>query len=210
VAFDAGKSLDGGAALGGTVGGQAREQEAWSPVWVLDAAREALGGRIVLDPCGASAWCLPEVCKVDKQGRRQVARAFVEGGWFADVTLTGLGGYAGHSPHGGWCAEADGLAVDWCQAGAVYVNPPYNVLGDWLAKILEAARAGCKVVALFPARPRRQWWCDATLKCPQAQTVFLSYDVRFQGYAQAHPENMCLVGWNCRIPLLGTRETWRT
>lgn len=50
------KSLYGGKrkALAGTVGGQAREQEVWTPDWIIDAARTALGGTIDLDPCAAS------------------------------------------------------------------------------------------------------------------------------------------------------------
>lgn len=51
-------SLYGGAsarkALSGNVGGQEREQEVWTPDWIWDVARAALGGRIALDPCAAS------------------------------------------------------------------------------------------------------------------------------------------------------------
>ncbi len=40
--------------LHGNGGKAGREQEVWTPPWILDAAREALGGEICLDPCAAS------------------------------------------------------------------------------------------------------------------------------------------------------------
>lgn len=41
-------------ALAGHVGAQEREQEVWTPDWIIEAARTALGGTIDLDPCAAS------------------------------------------------------------------------------------------------------------------------------------------------------------
>jgi len=222
MAYEGLKSLYGGAAaLGGTVGGQDREQEAWSPTWFLEAAATALGGRIPLDPCGASAWALPAApkrgrdglpvlhTKGKRAGQPVLVRDAIEGGWFADLTLTGPGGFEGPSPHGGYVAAVDGRdGASWAQAGGAYVNPEYADLDLWLEAMLACARTGCPVVGLFPVRSRRQWWADA-VRAPGAELVCLRYDVVFQGYHAAHPENMCGVAWNCRLPPLGARETWR-
>ncbi len=40
--------------LFGAVGGVEREQEVWTPAWILDAVARSFGGRIWLDPCAAS------------------------------------------------------------------------------------------------------------------------------------------------------------
>lgn len=205
-------------ALAGNVGGQAREQEAWTPTWVLDAARAAFGGPIQLDPCGASAWELPEVLDRRKDGsvvmtshktpRPKVKRAAVSGGWYADVTLTGEGGYQGPSPHGGVCMAVSGLSPNGVWGADTFFNPEFDNLAAWLDRAQASAARGYRVVGLFPYRARRGWWVAGTRG---AELVQLYYDVRFQGYASAHPENMVLVGWNCSIPSLGKRETarWR-
>lgn len=41
-------------ALAGNVGAPNREQEVLTPDWIVDAAREALGGTIEFDPCASS------------------------------------------------------------------------------------------------------------------------------------------------------------
>lgn len=194
-------------ALAGTVGGQDREQEAWSPLWAIEAARAALGGRIVLDPCGASAWELPEVQDPKRPGK--VKRAALVGGWFADLTLTGPGGYTGPSPHGGTCVAISGLDGVW--GAPTFFNPPYDALEAWLAAATRAAENGHPIVGLYPSRPRRAWWVEHSVGAARngGSLVHLRYDVCFQGYKSAHPENMCLVSWNCRLPDLGGRETWR-
>jgi hypothetical protein len=190
-------------ALAGNVGVADREQEAWTPDWVLDAAREALGGRIGLDPCGASAWTLPEIR--DAAGR--VKRAAQDGGgWFADVTLARTD-HAGVGPHGGLVIDCDALDTDWSDAGTVFQNPPYDSLDVWLVKLVETAALGVPCVHLGPVRPKRVWWWPLV---STGEIVWLNYDVRFRGYKQAHPENLCLVSFNCTIPPLGKRENWRT
>lgn len=201
-------SLYGGAAarsaLAGTVGGQAREQEAWTPDWVLDAVRGAFGGRIGLDPCGASEWELPPIRKPDGK----IVREAISGGWFADLTLR-LGGEDKRGPHGGLVLTVqDALKEDWTALGeSIFQNPAYDALQPWLAKCVESAQGGAPVVHLGPVRPRRSWWWPLAAT---GEIVWLNYDVRFRGYKQAHPENLCLISWNCTIPNLGKRENWRT
>lgn len=48
------KFYGGASALAGHVGGQERIQEVWTPQWIIDIARQTLGGEIDLDPCAAS------------------------------------------------------------------------------------------------------------------------------------------------------------
>lgn len=188
-------------ALGGAVGGQARDQEVWTPDWVLDAARETLGGTIQLDPCGASSYEAREVRRPD--GR--LYRRAITAGWYATVTLALDGGDARTGPHGGLVLPVDGLSCSWV-GYRTFVNPPYNTLETWLTKCAGEAQSGATVIALIPVRTRRPWW--VTL-CRTGQIVFLHYDVRFKGYLSAHPENMALVSWNCTIPDLGAKETGR-
>jgi phage N-6-adenine-methyltransferase len=55
-------------------------------------------------------------------------------------------------------AEDDGLSQDWGTA-TCFMNPPYGrSIGKWLAKALEASRAGARVVALVPAKTDTFWW----------------------------------------------------
>jgi hypothetical protein len=195
-------SLYGGKdALAGNVGGQARDQEAWTPDDLLAAVRTALGGKIVLDVCGASRWSLPEVR--DKRGKVQRA-AVPHGGWFADITIA-RDAETQVSPHGGLVLQADGLDVDWAGRPG-FDNPPYNDLRRWLTKAAETGKTGTPHVHLGPVRTQRKWWL------PLARTgeiVFLNYNVKFKGWKCAVPFPVCLIAWNCTIPDLGSKETGR-
>jgi hypothetical protein len=190
-------SLYGGAtALAGNVGGQDRDQEAWTPDDILAIAGAALG-RIELDPCGASAWELAEVVKAGK-----VKRKAVSGGWFADVTLSHAEPQV--SPHGGLVLRGDGLTTSW-QGRRTFVNSPYDPLEPWLRKCASEAAQGTPIVSLGPVRPHRRWWLPLVRT---GQIVFLNYDVRFKGWTQAVPFPLCLVAWNCTIPVT-QKETGR-
>ncbi|MGE9781898.1 DNA N-6-adenine-methyltransferase [Janibacter sp. G368] len=63
----------------------------------------------------------------------------------------------------------DGLAQDWAAdaarlGGAVWMNPPYGrPIGAWMAKAVQAARAGATVVTLVPVRADTQWWHEHVL-----------------------------------------------
>ena len=46
----------------------------------------------------------------------------------------------------------DGLTRPWRDDGLVYVNPPYDDLERWAAKMAREAARGCQVLACIPAR----------------------------------------------------------
>lgn len=54
----------------------------------------------------------------------------------------------------------DGLALSWETWGAVWCNPPYSNLSDWLGKAWAEHRAhGVTIVMLLPAnRCEQRWW----------------------------------------------------
>jgi phage N-6-adenine-methyltransferase len=53
--------------------------------------------------------------------------------------------------------EADGLAQEWI--GTCWMNPPYgSEISKWMEKAFDAARHGCTVVCLVPARTDTEWW----------------------------------------------------
>lgn len=160
-----------------------RVQEVWTPEWIWDAVKIALGGEIACDPCAASK---PE-------------------GWRAQLNITKPGAFQGLVQHNGMtgvCLDARG--EDW-DFPTIYVNPPYNDLRAWLEACCRAAYAGRAVVALVPDRARRKWWCDLTRS---GERVMLA-PVKFVGHSGTHLENMCLVAWRCVIPDLGKRENER-
>jgi hypothetical protein len=174
-------------ALGGTVGKpqDERQQEVWTPPEIWAVVLEALGGVVHLDPCASSR---PE-------------------GWRAALNVTRPGVFDGLKQHGpltGVSLDALAPAVDW-DADNLYMNPPFNDLRAWLTKAVATAATGRPAIALVPVRPRRVWWCNLTRT---GERVYLA-GVKFVGFDQAHPENMCLVGWNCTIPPMGALENER-
>jgi hypothetical protein len=188
-------------ALSGNVGGQERIQETWSPDWIVEAAREALGGTITLDPCAASdpdGWFAEENWTLPPEAREleAVLRA-TKDKKLRSKTLKLL------RPH--W--TGGGIARHWGALGcSAYVNPPFALLEEWMRKCQEQAERGVAVVLLTPVRPHREWWLPIvrTGRC-----VCLRYDVKFKGHTQAFPAPLALVSWNCTIPSLGARETGR-
>ena len=191
--------------LAGNIGGQGREAETWTPDWLIEVSRQAMGS-IHLDPCGASKFDSTVTLKATKNRKERVNP--ITGGWFADVTLVKPGTFEGlaQSPHGGTVVCLDGLSQDWSQAASVFVNPPYADLEAWLQKCAETAVYGTPVVCLGPFRPHRTWFPRLLRK---AEIVSLWYRVMFKGHVDACPFPLFLAAWNCEIPALGDRETGR-
>jgi hypothetical protein len=177
-------------ALAGNVGGQAREQEVWTPDWIVEAAREALGGTIDVDPCAAT--------------RRE--------GWFADLNIT-IGPVDPHELREPFerpvaVLLGDSLDMEWDSDLGYFVNPPYqhpNYM-QWLKKCAAEAAKGARIVLLGPTRPNRKWFRPALRA---AEVVELNYKVIFKGHDSAFPASLFLASWNCRLPDLGDRENGR-
>lgn len=56
----------------------------------------------------------------------------------------------------------DALTCDWGgEASAVcWLNPPYSMCREFIAKAREEALKGCTVVCLVPSRTDTRWWHD--------------------------------------------------
>lgn len=79
--------------------------------------------------------------------------------------------------------EKDGLAQKW--DGICWMNPPYgDVIGDWMAKAVEAAGDGATVVCLVPARVDTAWWWDC---CLFGEIRFLRGRLKFGGSKTGAP-----------------------
>jgi phage N-6-adenine-methyltransferase len=67
--------------------------------------------------------------------------------------------------------EDDGLAQDWGTA-TCWCNPPYgHEIKKWMAKAVNASRAGARVVALVPVRTSARWWHDYATKASEIRFV---------------------------------------
>jgi hypothetical protein len=187
--------------LCGNVGGQAREQETWTPSWVWDVVFETFSGPPALDPFAASSpegqkalenWTLPDYVR---DLERAIKVADPKDPSLAEAKREIKKAY-----------RAGSLLLPWRETN--YCNPAFAFLQEALAKIAEEAKLGRKILALYPVRTNRPWWPRAH-KAAGAEVVYLRYDVVFQGHKSAFPASLCLSGWNVRVPDLGPRETDR-
>lgn len=163
-----------------------RRQEVLTPEELVAAARAALGGTIELDPCASSdpaEWFATHNLTVDPRvhaieaaiqamepgkARTQLGRARKA------LYLSGLS-----------------LSEDW-DGMATYVNPPFEFLDVWLEKIVEQAACGAHVVALFPARSRRLWWCEAVARAVECYALGA---VTFKGEPSGAPFDLVAAAW---------------
>ena len=66
--------------------------------------------------------------------------------------------------------EDDGLSQSWANE-AVFINPPYGQIGDWVKKACEEyTKNGATVVMLIPARTDTKYWHDYIMKF--ASTIY--------------------------------------
>jgi hypothetical protein len=197
-------------ALSGNVGGQSRVQEVLSPDFAVDAAREALGGEIGVDPCASSNpanWfarnnftlsedalalevalaalqALPKPERIVRKREIRDLKRAVKAHYLSGAMVGSWGGY---------------------ELGA-YLNPAYGYLKQWTARVQLEHRAFRRMVCLWPFRPHRVWWVRNHAGC---ELIALNYNVVFKGHKSAFPAPLCMVAFNCRIPNLGKRENWR-
>lgn len=145
-----------------------REQTVYTPQVVLDVCI-GLWGQIMLDPCSGPNSIVPAV-----------------EAWYGEEIETGRTGKNG--PITEW--RGPGLVQPW--RDCVYVNPPFEVLGEWLDKSSEEYASGAsEQVLLFPVRPNRQWWVDYMQTIPSA--VAWLKPLPFHGQEQAFPAPLVLV-----------------
>jgi hypothetical protein len=97
----------------------------------------------------------------------------------------------------------DGAAEPW-DATAIYVNPPYSKARErWVARCIEAAEGGARVVLLIPSHTDTRLWHKAIASA--SQVVFIRGRVKFgilrenrRQEAASHPS--CLICWNVPDP----------
>lgn len=129
--------------------GEAKRNDWQTPEHVLERVRVlAPGGRIALDPATAPS-------------NPTRALRYCAPGEMSQWHL-GKGG-------GEWVAH-DGLAADWlklAKGGLVFVNPPYGRAAggnEWIRKIGEEGRKGCRMVALLGVSRTEQGYMVGMLR----------------------------------------------
>jgi DNA N-6-adenine-methyltransferase (Dam) len=145
------------------------EQEILTPLWILDdVVRPAFKGRIMLDPCASTG------DKPDGNGGLTVRSRNAE-----------LNIYEPLKP-----GDPSGLDVPW--ADRTFVNPPYNNLKEWLAKLAKELEVGKRIIMLIPVRTNRTWWFEAMSR---ADDIVCLNPFPFVGSKSAFPAPVCLVGF---------------
>ena len=80
--------------------------------------------------------------------------------------------------------QQDGLLQVW--TGVCWCNPPYGtVIGRWVQKAYESAKAGVLVVCLLPLRGDTRWWHDYVI--PYAEVRYLRGRLKFGGGCNSAP-----------------------
>lgn len=88
--------------------------------------------------------------------------------------------------------QDDGLSKDW--KGVCWMNPPYGrVIGKWIQKAYESAKAGAVVIGLLPARTDTKWFHDYIYG--KAEVRFIRGRLKFGGCANSAPFPNMLVIW---------------
>jgi site-specific DNA-methyltransferase (adenine-specific) len=85
--------------------------------------------------------------------------------------------------------EDNGLTESWQYSinnhKAVYVNPPYNNVKDWVKKAFEECTKGATVVMLLAARTDTKWFHEYVYK--KAEVRFIRGRLKFEGkYGKAN------------------------
>lgn len=102
-----------------------------------------------------------------------------------------------------YTAATDGAEEPW-DAGTIYVNPPYSKARErWVARCIQAAAAGSRVVLLMPSHTDTRLFHRAIQTA--SHVVFIKGRVKFgvlrenrRQEAASHPS--CLIAWNLTDP----------
>lgn len=113
---------------------------------------------------------------------RALEDRYTRDGFDLDAAANASNAVAEHWLGPGSSISEDALTVPWCThwritaaggtyeaetpAAAVFVNPPWNRVGEWVTHALAEVQAGhCEVVVLvLPTRAETAWW--RALECP--------------------------------------------
>lgn len=100
---------------------------------------------------------------------RALEDRYTRDGFDLDAAARADNAVAEHWLGPGSSISEDALAVPWNKPGwpcAVFCNPPWNRVGEWVTHALAEVQAGhCEVVVLvLPTRAETSWW--RSLECP--------------------------------------------
>jgi hypothetical protein len=180
-------------ALAGLYGGAVRRQEVLTDYAIVQAARLLFDGTIPLDPCASSnpADHFAEL-NVTVDPRVHAIEAELK-----DETLSKKARLALVRERRALYLSGPALEEDW--ELAAYVNPPFEFLEAWLGKCVRES-APAPVVALFPVRMRRVWWCAAVRAATECYALG---PIAFKGEKQDAPFDMAIAVWGSPSHELG-------
>jgi phage N-6-adenine-methyltransferase len=112
-----------------------------------------------------------------------------------------------------YTAATDGAEEAW-DAETVYVNPPYSKARErWVARCIEAAAAGTRVVLLMPSHTDTRLFHRAVETA--SHVVFIKGRVKFgvlreNGRQEAASHPSCLIAWNLTSagPMAALGRVW--
>jgi phage N-6-adenine-methyltransferase len=89
--------------------------------------------------------------------------------------------------------------LSWTTTGAVWLNPPYSKVGEFVEKAVAEARMGQTIVMLLPARTDTKWFHTHLYQKPGVEIRFLRGRLRFKGGLHSAPfPSMVVVLWGRR------------
>jgi phage N-6-adenine-methyltransferase len=93
----------------------------------------------------------------------------------------------------------DALMLDWwllSANGAVWLNPPYSRIKDFIKKAYEESLNDVIVVCLIPSRTDTRYWHDYVMKA--AEIRFIKGRLKFGGAKNGAPFPSCIVVFDNR------------
>jgi hypothetical protein len=104
-------------------------------------------------------------------------------------------------PVTGW----DAFVEPWGERA--YCNPPYDNMGEWVARALQQRAEGCSSIVLSPVRTQTLWWTESVMHADHI--AYIQTGIRFtdsrsgKPYAKKSPFPLALIFFNAgalRIP----------
>lgn len=95
----------------------------------------------------------------------------------------------------------DALAIPYwpAEGGAIWLNPPYSMVGRFVEKAVIEATKGQTVVMLLPARTDTRWFHQYLYNRPGVEIRFLKGRLKFKGGEHSAPfPSMIVVLWGRR------------
>lgn len=81
---------------------------------------------------------------------------------------------AAASPTNGKCPESiteNSLSLPWHEHKAVWLNPPYSQISEFIAKAYSESLKGAIVVCLIPSRTDTKYWHDYVMKAAEIRFI---------------------------------------